>query len=157
MPGLNRNVKVFCENYVTQFTKRKIVRHKIKCSTGSLTYPSCTKFSTKSRAEMNYQISKNHSNAHVRVVHEFKNVTKFFTPFTVCENDHDAERSSEAQNVDVAHVMGDTDDNSLKEEKETCKHFLVNSQMENGRHRVSNFAYGYSGSEKSVVKAEYCV
>ena len=33
--------------------------------------------------------------------------------------------------------MGYADDNSLKEELETCKHFLVDSKMENGR---DNFA-----------------
>ena len=36
--------------------------------------------------------------------------------------------------------MGDVDDNSLKEELKTCKQFLVDSEMENGRHRVYNFA-----------------
>ena len=32
--------------------------------------------------------------------------------------------------------MGDVDDKNLKVEPETCKHFLVDSEMENGRHRV---------------------
>ena len=36
--------------------------------------------------------------------------------------------------------MGDVDDNSLKEELETCKHFMVDSEMNNGRRRVYNFA-----------------
>ena len=45
-----------------------------------------------------------------------------------------------AQNVDVTQVMGDVNDNSLNEELETWKHFLKNSEIENGRHRVYNFA-----------------
>ena len=36
--------------------------------------------------------------------------------------------------------MRDVDDKSLKEELGTCKQFLVDSEMENGRHRVYNFA-----------------
>ena len=36
--------------------------------------------------------------------------------------------------------MGDVDGNSLKEELETCKHFLVDSELENGRHRICSFA-----------------
>ena len=36
--------------------------------------------------------------------------------------------------------MGDVDDNSLKEELTTCRHFLVESEMNNGGQRVYNFA-----------------
>ena len=36
--------------------------------------------------------------------------------------------------------MGDVDDQSLREEPESCKHFLTDTEMENGRHRSFNFA-----------------
>ena len=36
--------------------------------------------------------------------------------------------------------MGDVDDQSLREELESCKHFLTDTEMENGRHRVLKFA-----------------
>ena len=36
--------------------------------------------------------------------------------------------------------MGDVDDQGLREELESCKHFLTDTEMENGRHRVFNFA-----------------
>ena len=36
--------------------------------------------------------------------------------------------------------MGDVDDQSLREELESCKHFLTDTEMENGRHSVFNFA-----------------
>ena len=36
--------------------------------------------------------------------------------------------------------MGDVDDQSLREELESCKHFLTDTEMGNGRHRVFNFA-----------------
>ena len=53
------------------------------------------------------------------------------------------QRGSRAQSAGVAQLLGVVDDNSLKEELETCKHFLVDSQTENGRHRIYNFAMGY--------------
>ena len=36
--------------------------------------------------------------------------------------------------------MGDVNDQSLREELESCKHFLQDTEMENGIHRVFNFA-----------------
>ena len=42
--------------------------------------------------------------------------------------------------MDIKHVVGDVDDESLKSELEACKHFLVDSEFENGRHKVFNFA-----------------
>ena len=37
-------------------------------------------------------------------------------------------------------IVGDVDDQSLREELESCKHFLTDTEMENGRYRVFNFA-----------------
>ena len=36
--------------------------------------------------------------------------------------------------------MGDVDDQSLREELQSCRHFLVNSEIQKGRHSVFNFA-----------------
>ena len=45
-----------------------------------------------------------------------------------------------ANNIDLEDIVGDVDDQSLREELESCKHFLTDTEMENGRHRVFNFA-----------------
>ena len=42
--------------------------------------------------------------------------------------------------IGVEDIMGDVDGQSLREELESCKHFLTDTEMENGRHRVFNFA-----------------
>ena len=42
--------------------------------------------------------------------------------------------------VDVKLLVWSIDDESLKEELETGNQFLVDSEMENGRHRVFGFA-----------------
>ena len=45
-----------------------------------------------------------------------------------------------ASNIDVEDIVGDVDDQSLREELESCRHFLTDTEMENGRHGVFNFA-----------------
>ena len=45
-----------------------------------------------------------------------------------------------AQNVDLTQLTGDVDDNSQKEELETCKNFLVDGEKENGKQSIYNFA-----------------
>ena len=37
-------------------------------------------------------------------------------------------------------LVGDVDDQGLREELESCKQFLTDTEMENRRHRVFNFA-----------------
>ena len=44
-----------------------------------------------------------------------------------------------AGNTDVDDIVRDVDDASSREELESCKHFLRDTKMENGRHRVFNF------------------
>ena len=67
-----------------------------------------------------------------------------------------AQRVSGAQNVDVTQLMGDVDDNSLKEELETCKHFLLYNRMQNGR-QSQQLCRVYSGHDISVGKVRCCV
>ena len=45
-----------------------------------------------------------------------------------------------ANNIDVEDIVGDVDDQRLRDELESCKHFLTDPEMVNGRHRVFNFA-----------------
>ena len=45
-----------------------------------------------------------------------------------------------ANDFDVEDIVGDVDDQNLREELESCKQFLSDTEMENGRHRVFNFA-----------------
>ena len=45
-----------------------------------------------------------------------------------------------ASNNNVEEIVGDVDDQSLGEVLESCKHFLTDTEMEIGRHRVCNFA-----------------
>ena len=61
MPSLIRKEKITCEICGTQTTKNNIVRHKKRCSVGTLYYTQCPNFSTKSQNDLNYHIAKKHS------------------------------------------------------------------------------------------------
>ena len=96
---------------------------------------------------MIYPIAKKHSEATARIVHKCKRFDKDFHSFFNFpehkQKEHGAQRGSVAQSSNVGQLMGDNDGNGMKEELETCKHFLVDSEMENGRHRVWNCAMDY--------------
>ena len=47
---------------------------------------------------------------------------------------------SRTRDVDVEHIVGDVDDQRLREELRSCQHFLVESEFENARHKVFNYA-----------------
>ena len=51
-----------------------------------------------------------------------------------------AQNVLETKNVGVTQWVGQIDDESLKEELQKCKHFLVDSEIENGRYIIFNFA-----------------
>ena len=53
---------------------------------------------------------------------------------------HGTQIGFEANNTDVEDIVGDVDDQKLREELESCKHFLTDTEMENGRQRVFKFA-----------------
>ena len=91
---------------------------------------------------MNYHIAKKHSKATARVLHGCKICDKDFHSFCIFREQkrkkHGTQRGSGAQNVDVTQLVGDVNGNSLKEELETCTQFLVDSEIENGEHRLCN-------------------
>ena len=42
-------------------------------------------------------------------------------------------------NIDVEDLVGDFDDQSLREQLQSCRHLLVDSDIQKGRHSVFNF------------------
>ena len=42
--------------------------------------------------------------------------------------------------MDVVHIVGDVEDQRLREELCSCQHFLVGSELERARHKVFNYA-----------------
>ena len=144
MPSLNRNEKVTCENCGTQTTRNNIVRHKKRCSVGTLYCTHCPKFSTKSQNDLLYHIAKKHSAPKPDITFKCKLCFQEFRGFYALRQNrntqHGMQIGSGTRDVDVEHIVGDVEDHSLREELRSCQHFLVDSELERARHKVFNYA-----------------
>ena len=61
MPSLIREEEITCENCGNQSTRNNIVRHRKRCSVGTLYCTQCPNFSTKAQSDPKYLIAKKHS------------------------------------------------------------------------------------------------
>ena len=141
MPALDRNVKVLCGPCGTPVTKKNLSRHKSSCSGGTLYCANCPKISTKSREDLNYHIAKKHATPRAKNTHKCKICLKEFSGSYALRQHKTSEHGIQMKSAefDVNNVL-ENDDADLKEELQACQHFLVDSELEKGRHRVSNFA-----------------
>ena len=144
MPSLNRNEKVTCENCGVQITKYHLARHKKRCSAGTLYCTQCPNFSTLSQDDLNYHIAKQHSAAGPSKAYKCTLCHAEFPGFYALRQHKNTQHGTQiglgASNIDVEDIVGDVDDQSLREELQSCKHFLVDSEIQKGRHSVFNFA-----------------
>ena len=144
MPSLNRYEKFTCESCGTQTTKLNLARHKKRYSDGTLHCSQCPNFSTKLQNDLNYHIAKKHSASKPDITFKctlcYAEFPGFYTLRQHRNTQHVPQMGFGANNIDVEDIVGDVDDQSLREELESCKHFLTDTEMESGRHRVFNFA-----------------
>ena len=144
MPSLNRNEKVTCENCGIQITKPNLARHKKRCSGGTLYCTQCPNFSTLSQDDLNYNIAKQHSAAGHSKTYKCNLCHAEFPGFYALRQHKNTQHGKQigfgASNIDVEDIVGDVDDQSLREELQSCRNFLVDSEIQKGRHSVFNFA-----------------
>ena len=156
MPSLNRNEKVTCENCGVQITKLNLARHKKSCSAGTLYCPKCPNFFTKLRDDLNYHIAKKHSVPRPSIIYKCKLCYAEFPGFYALRQHKNIQHATQVgfgrNNIDVEDIEGAVDDQSLREELETCKHFLSDTEMEIGRQRLFNFAM--SSFDVSLINDE---
>ena len=159
IPSLNRNEKVTCENCGTQITKPNLARHKKSCSGGTLYCTQCPNFSTIFQDDLNYHIAKEHSAQRPSITWKCKLCYAEFPGFYVLRQHKNTQHGTQigfrACSIDVEDTVGDVDDQILREELESCKHYLVDTEMENGRHRVFNFAMSSSDISLLNDKLDY--
>ena len=140
---LNRYEKVTCENCGTQITKDHLARHKKSCSAGTLYCSKCPNFFTKSRDDSIYHIAKQHSAAGPSKTYKcnlcFAEFPGFYALRQHKNTQHGKQIGFGASNIDAEYIVGDVDDQSLREELQSCRHLLVDSEIQKGRHSVFNF------------------
>ena len=143
-PSLNRNEKVTCENCGIQITKPNLARHKKRCSGGTLYCTQCPNFSTLSQDDLNYFIAKQHSAAGPSKTYKCELCHAEFPGFYALRQHKNTQHGTQigfgASNIDVEDIVGDVDDQSLRQELQSCRHFLVGSEIQKGRHSVFKFA-----------------
>ena len=141
MPALDRSIKVTYGNCGTSVTKKHLSRHKSSCSGGTLYCANCPNFSTKSRDDLNYHKAKKHATLPLKNTPKCKICFKEFSGFDALRQHKTSEHRLQMKSAefDVSNLLED-DDADLKEELQACQHFLVDSELEKGRHRVFNFA-----------------
>ena len=144
MPSLIRKEKITCEKCGTFVSRNNIVRHKKRCSAGTLYCSQCPNFSTMSQDDLNYHIAKQHSAAGPSKTYKCNLCHAEFPGFYALRQHKNTQHGTQigfgASNIDVEDIMGDVDDQSLREELQSCRHFLVDSELQKGRHSVFNFA-----------------
>ena len=144
MHSLNRNKRVTCENCSLQITKLNLVCHKKSCSAGTLYCTQCHNFSTKSRDNLIYHIAKQHSPAGPSITYKCKLYHAEYPAFYALRQHKNVQHGTQigfgASNIDVEDIVGDVDDQILREELQSCRRLLVDSEIQKGRHTVFNFA-----------------
>ena len=143
MPALDRNVKVTCGNCGTSVTKKNLSRHKLRCRGGTLYCTNCPIFSTTSRAHLNYHIAKKTQCSRSNNSHTCKECSIEFPSFYSLRHHkqryHTAKTTSSREKVDMQSLADEGHDKSLEEELQLCRYFLVDSEIQKGRHSVFNF------------------
>ena len=144
MPSLIRKEKITCEKCGTQTTRNKSERHKKIGSNGTLLCTQCPNFSSKSQNDLNYHIAKKHSAPKPDITFKCKLCFQEFPEFYALRQhrntQHGMQIGSGTRDLDVEHIVGDDDDQRLREEFCFCQHFLVDSELERARDKVFNYA-----------------
>ena len=136
MPSLNRYEKVTCGNCGTQTTKPNLARHEKRCSAGTLYCSQCPNFFTKSQIDLNYHIAKKHCapkrDITFRCKLRYAEIPGYYALPQHKNTQHGPQMGCGASNFDVEDLVGDVDNQSLREELESCQHILTDTEMKNG-------------------------
>ena len=139
-----RKEKVSCEHCRTQVTRINLSRHKKRYSIGILYCTQCPNFSRMSQDDLNSHVAKKHSVPRSSKTYKCELCHAEFPGFYALRQQKNTQHGTQigfgANNNDVEDIAGYVDDQRLREELESCKHYLTDTGMENGRHRVFNFA-----------------
>ena len=114
LPSVIRKENVTCENCGTQNTRNNFVRHKKRCSVGTLYCTRCPNFSTKSQNDLKYQIAKKHSTPKFDITFKcklcFQELPGFHALRQHRNTQHGMQIGSRTRDMDVEHIVGDGED-----------------------------------------------
>ena len=140
-PSFDRNDKFNCENCGTQSKKPNLARHKKRCSVGPLCCTQCFNFSRKTQGDLKYQIVKKHNARKpvltYRCILYYQQLPRFYAlrQQKSCEYG----LATKTANALPEDIINQKNDLNLEEKLLSCKHFLVDSELERVRHKVFNY------------------
>ena len=144
MSSLIRKEKVSCEHCGTQVTRNIIVRHKKRCSAGTLYCNQFPNFSTLSQDDLIYLFAKKHRVPRPSITYKCKLCHAEFPGSYALRRHKNTQHGTQlgfgANKIGVEDIVGFVDDRGLREELESCKHFLTDFEIKNGRRRLFSFA-----------------
>ena len=146
MPSLIRKEKVSCEHCGTHVKRINFSRHKRRCSVGTIYCTHSPNFSTLSQDDLKYHIAKKQSvpRPSITYFNKCKLCHAEFPGFYALRQHKNTQHRTRfgfgPNNIDVEDIVGDVDDQNLREDLESCKQFLTDTDIEKGRHRVFNSA-----------------
>ena len=129
--------------------KENLSRHKFRCSGGTLYCANCPNLPTKSRDDLKYHISKKQATTPLKNTHKHKICFREFSGFYALRQHKRSEHGLQMKSVELDVSNLEDDNADLKEELQACQHFLVDSELQEGKHRVFNFAM--STFENSLI------
>ena len=148
MPSLNRNEKVKCEDCDKENRRSDAARHRKNCVRGVISCSECRYF-TYNQQEMNYNVTKKHASSTYKQSTVCSSCEKVFPSYYSLQKqwrkEHGAKQRRKPNDTvaDLNKIVEEEveDGEKLKEELSSCQHFLVDTEMENGRHKVFSFQY----------------
>ena len=145
MPAFDRNVEVTFGKLGTSVTKPKLSGHKWRCSVGTSYCAKCPIFCTKSGDDLIYHIAEKHSAAGLKNNHTCKESSIEFPRFHCLRHNkqryhtHTAETNSNGEKAEIQSLADARVSKSLEGKLQSWRHFLVESEIQRGRHSLFNF------------------
>ena len=145
MPSLNRNEKMKCEDCGKEYRRDHAARHRKSCQAGIISCPDC-KYFTYNKQEMNYHVAKNYAPSTSKQSTVCSSCEQEFPSYYSLQQHRRKEHGTKQRKprdtvADLNKIVEEEgeDGEKLKEELSACQLFLVDTEMENGRHKVFNF------------------
>ena len=145
MPALSRNEEVKCEDCGNLYVRAHAARRQKRCAKGVFSCPDFIYF-TYNQQEMNYHVAKKHASSTSRQSTVCSSCEKEFPKYYSLQQHRRKEHGGKQRKpidtvADLNKIVEEKGENGekLKEELSACQHFLVSTEMENGRHKVFNF------------------
>ena len=156
MPSLSRNEKKTCEDCDKEYMRFDGARYSKNCVRGVISGSECRYF-TYNQQETNYHVAKKHAPTTFKQSTVSSSCEKEFPSYYSLQQqrtkEHGAKQRKPSDTVaDLNKIEQEEaeDGEKLKDELSACQHFLVDTDMENGSHKV--FSFQMSKLDTRIIK-----